>query len=208
MPRSTSAALKGGYTPEQYETHSPNHRERREDPLFRRVSCCDNVCKLFDRPLCDRCDIWPTCNRPGSELLSIHRTWIELDNCNGCRIPVRERCLAGEVHQRPDLIPPDPTRAEASSRLLMWVTIRSVIQLYLSFLSTLFYSVSVFPSVLAPIVSSNPMTWAIQAFRQLSPISFAQVPAGDSLGSILILAGPSLAFALLGTICYIWYSKL
>ncbi|TMI31644.1 hypothetical protein E6H28_04375 [Candidatus Bathyarchaeota archaeon] len=95
-----------------------------------------------------------------------------------------------------------------SSSIEMWVTIRSVIQLYLSFLSTLFYSVSVFPSFLAPIVSSNPMTWAIQAFRQLSPISFAQVPAGDSLGSILILAGPSLAFAMLGTICYIWYSKL
>jgi len=95
-----------------------------------------------------------------------------------------------------------------SSSIEMWVTVRSAIQLYLSFLSALFYPVSVFPRVLAPIVASNPMTWAIQAFRQLSPISFAQVPAGDSLGSILILAGPSLAFALLGTICYIWYSKL
>jgi ABC-type polysaccharide/polyol phosphate export permease len=94
-----------------------------------------------------------------------------------------------------------------SSSVEMWVTIRSVIQLYLSFLSTLFYSVSVFPQVLAPIVSSNPMTWAIQAFRQLSPIAFAQVTAGDSLASIAILAGPSLAFALLGTICYILYSK-
>ena len=95
-----------------------------------------------------------------------------------------------------------------SSEIQMWVTFRSAIQLYLSFLSTVFYPAMVFPGFLAPIISSNPMTWAIQAFRQLSPISFPQVPAGESLGSIIILAGPSLTFALIGTICYMWYSKL
>jgi len=95
-----------------------------------------------------------------------------------------------------------------SSSIEMWVTVRSAIQLYLSFLSALFYPVTVFPSALAPIITSNPMTWAIQAFRQLSPTQFPQVPVGDPLGSILVLMGPSLAFALLGTICYIWYSKL
>ena len=95
-----------------------------------------------------------------------------------------------------------------SSSIEMWVTIRSAIQLYLSFLSTLFYHVTVFPSALDPIVTSNPMTWAIQAFRQLSPTPFPQVPMGSSLESMLILAGPSLAFALLGTVCYILYSKL
>ncbi|HZY47305.1 MAG TPA: ABC transporter permease [Candidatus Bathyarchaeia archaeon] len=94
-----------------------------------------------------------------------------------------------------------------SSSIEMWVTVRSAIQLYLSFLSTLFYPVTVFPSFLWLIVSSNPMTWAIQAFRQLSPTGFPQVPTGDPLGSILVLAGPSLIFALLGTVCYIWYSK-
>src|SRR5207302_2839603 len=83
-----------------------------------------------------------------------------------------------------------------SSSIEMWVTVRSAIQLYLSFLSALFYPVTVFPSALAPIITSNPMTWAIQAFRQLSPISFAQVPSGYSLGSIATLSGPSLAFAL------------
>jgi len=94
-----------------------------------------------------------------------------------------------------------------SSSIEMWVTVRSLVQLYLSFLSALFYPVSLFPSILAPIVSSNPMTWAIQAFRQLSPINFSQVPVGDPVGSILVLAGPSLAFALIGTVCYIFYSK-
>jgi lipooligosaccharide transport system permease protein len=95
-----------------------------------------------------------------------------------------------------------------SSSIEMWVTVRSAIQLYLSFLSALFYPVTVFPPALAPLITSNPMTWAIQAFRQLSPTQFPQVPAGDPLGSILVLMGPSLAFAFLGTICYIWYSKL
>src|SRR5438445_433730 len=46
-----------------------------------------------------------------------------------------------------------------SSSIEMWVTVRSAIQLYLSFLSALFYTVSVFPRVLAPIVGSKPMTW-------------------------------------------------
>src|SRR5207244_8234709 len=85
-----------------------------------------------------------------------------------------------------------------SSSIEMWVTVRSAIQLYLSFLSALFYRVSVFPSFLAPIVSSNPMTWSIQAFRQLSPISFVNVLVCDLLGSIATLAGPSITFALLG----------
>lgn len=94
-----------------------------------------------------------------------------------------------------------------SSSIEMWVTIRSAIQLYLSFLSALFYPISVFPGALAPIVNSNPMTWAIQAFRQLSPTPFPQVPVGDSLSSILVLLGPSLVFALIGIISYMLYSK-
>jgi ABC-2 type transport system permease protein len=88
-----------------------------------------------------------------------------------------------------------------ASSIEMFVTVRSAIQIYLSFLSTLFYPVRVFPSQLVPVVASNPMTWAVQAFRSL------QV-SHDILAPISILVGPSLAFALLGTVCYMWYARL
>ncbi len=88
-----------------------------------------------------------------------------------------------------------------ASSIEMFVTVRSAIQLYLSFLSTLFYPVTVFPGQLVPLVASNPMTWAVQAFRSL------QV-AHDILAPVSILVGPSLAFALLGTACYMWYARL
>lgn len=93
------------------------------------------------------------------------------------------------------------TVSSFASSIEMFVTVRSAIQLYLSFLSTLFYPVSVFPQILTPLVSSNPMTWAVEAFRSL-PQSHGLV------GPVSVLVAPSLAFALLGTLCYLWYAKL
>jgi len=87
------------------------------------------------------------------------------------------------------------------SSIEMYVTVRSAIQLYLSFLSTLFYRIDVFPSALTFLVSSNPMTWAVEAFRSL--------PESHGLaGPVSALVAPSLAFAALGTVCYLWYAKL
>ena len=88
-----------------------------------------------------------------------------------------------------------------ASSIEMFVTVRSAIQLYLSFLSTLFYPATVFPSALRPIVETNPMTWAVEAFRSLPT-------AGGTLGHVSILIVPSLAFSALGTLCYLWYAKL
>ena len=87
------------------------------------------------------------------------------------------------------------------SSIEMFVTFRSGIQLYLSFLSTLFYPATVFPAALTPLVSSNPMTWAVEAFRSLPQ-------AHGVLGPASALLVPSLVFALLGTASYLWYAKL
>src|SRR5438093_2137869 len=88
-----------------------------------------------------------------------------------------------------------------ASSIEVFATVRSAIQLYLSFLSTIFYDVTLFPEVVQPIVQTNPMTWAIQAFRAIGN-------QGSTLYPISILVGPSLAFALLGAICYLWYARL
>ncbi|HEY4822635.1 MAG TPA: ABC transporter permease [Candidatus Bathyarchaeia archaeon] len=93
------------------------------------------------------------------------------------------------------------TVSSFASSIEMFVTVRSAIQLYLSFLSTLFYPATVFPSILTPLVASNPMTWAVEAFRSLPQ-------AHGLLGPVSVLVVPSLAFALLGTVCYLWYAKL
>lgn len=88
-----------------------------------------------------------------------------------------------------------------ASTIEVFATVRSAIQLYLSFLSTIFYDVSLFPPLVQPIVQTNPMTWAIQAFRALQS-------QGSTLYPISLLVAPSLAFALLGIGCYLWYARL
>jgi len=96
------------------------------------------------------------------------------------------------------------TIAAFASSIEVFVTIRSGVQLYLSFLSTLFYTVETFrlqAPALVPFVSSNPMTWAVEAFRELRV-------AHDILPPIAVLVAPSLAFAALGMASYLWYSRL
>ncbi len=93
------------------------------------------------------------------------------------------------------------TVSSFASSIEMFVTIRSAIQLYLSFLSTLFYHIEVFPAPLTPLVATNPMTWAVEAFRALPQ-------SHGLLGPVSALVAPSLSFALLGTVCYLWYAKL
>ncbi len=88
-----------------------------------------------------------------------------------------------------------------ASTIEVFATVRSAIQLYLSFLSTIFYDVSLFPAWIQPIVQTNPMTWAMTAFRALQS-------QGSTLYPISILVGPSLAFGLLGLGCYLWYARL
>jgi ABC-type multidrug transport system permease subunit len=88
-----------------------------------------------------------------------------------------------------------------ASSIEVFATVRSAIQLYLSFLSTIFYPASLFPSIVQPIVETNPMTWAMNAFRSLSG-------HGSALGPIAFLVVPSSVFALLGMGCYLLYARL
>lgn len=88
-----------------------------------------------------------------------------------------------------------------ASSIEMFATVRSLIQLYLSFLSTVFYDVSVFPAFLQPIVQANPMTWAVGAFRELRTNNPTLLP-------VSILLGPSLVFAMIGIVAYLRYAKL
>ncbi len=96
------------------------------------------------------------------------------------------------------------TVSSFASSIEMFVTVRSAIQLYLSFFSTLFYKAEVFSRIspaLIPLVNANPMTWAVEAFRSLPE-------AHGLLGPVSVLVAPSIAFALLGTVCYLWYARL
>jgi ABC-type polysaccharide/polyol phosphate export permease len=88
-----------------------------------------------------------------------------------------------------------------ASSIEVFATVRSAIQLYLSFLSTIFYPASLFPAIVQPIVETNPMTWAMNAFRSLSG-------QGSTLGAIAFLVVPSTVFALLGMGCYLLYARL
>ncbi len=88
-----------------------------------------------------------------------------------------------------------------ASSIEVFATVRSTIQLYLSFLSTVFYKASVFPTIIQPLVEANPMTWAVEAFRALNK-------GGSTLVPVSILVGPSMVFAALGMICYLWYARL
>jgi len=88
-----------------------------------------------------------------------------------------------------------------ASTIEVFATVRSVIQLYLSFLSTIFYDASRFPAILQPIVETNPMTWAMEAFRSINA-------PGSGLSSVSLLVAPTVAFAFLGIGCYLWYARL
>src|SRR5207247_9162897 len=54
-----------------------------------------------------------------------------------------------------------------ASSIEVFATLRSAIQLYLSFLSTIFYDVTLFPEVAQPIVQTNTITCAIKALRAI-----------------------------------------
>lgn len=57
--------------------------------------------------------------------------------------------------------------ASLANSLELFATVRSTVQVYLSFFSTQFYPSSILPPVVAGVSSFNPMTWAVQSFRAL-----------------------------------------
>lgn len=59
------------------------------------------------------------------------------------------------------------TAASLASSLELFATVRSTVQVYLSFFSTQFYPASILPPEVAAVSAFNPMTWAVQSFRAL-----------------------------------------
>jgi len=57
--------------------------------------------------------------------------------------------------------------ASLANSLELFATIRSTVQVYLSFFSTQFYPSSILPAEVAAVSAFNPMTWAVQSFRAL-----------------------------------------
>ncbi len=57
--------------------------------------------------------------------------------------------------------------ASVANSLELFATVRSTVQVYLSFFSTQFYPSNILPPAVAVVSSFNPMTWAVQSFRAL-----------------------------------------
>jgi ABC-2 type transport system permease protein len=57
--------------------------------------------------------------------------------------------------------------ASLANSLELFTTVRSTVQVYISFFSTQFYPASYLPPVVAALANFNPMTWAVQLFRGL-----------------------------------------
>ena len=81
--------------------------------------------------------------------------------------------------------------ASLANSLELFATIRSTVQVYISFFSTQFYPANILPPVVAELSNFNPMTWAVQSFRALQQgnVDFGLfVPLGG-LSAILLFIG-------------------
>ncbi len=87
------------------------------------------------------------------------------------------------------------TAASMANSLELFATVRSTVQVYLSFFSTQFYPSSILPPAVLLVSNLNPMTWAVQSFRAL------QAGAVDA-ALISPLAALSLALLLVGFLFY------
>ncbi len=57
--------------------------------------------------------------------------------------------------------------ASLANSLELFATVRSTVQVYLSFFSTQFYPANILPPAVSALSNFNPMTWAVQSFRAL-----------------------------------------
>jgi ABC-2 type transport system permease protein len=87
------------------------------------------------------------------------------------------------------------TAASLANSLELFATVRSTVQVYLSFFSTQFYPSNILPSTVAIVSTFNPMTWAVQSFRTLQ--------AGTvNLSLFVPLSGLSVALMGVGFVLY------
>lgn len=85
--------------------------------------------------------------------------------------------------------------ASLASGLELFTTVRSTVQVYLSFFSTVFYPTAILPWYISSVSQFNPMTWAVESFRALQ---------GGSVDAPLLapLTGLSLILLLVGYVFY------
>ena len=83
------------------------------------------------------------------------------------------------------------TAASLVNSLELFATVRSTVQVYLSFFSTQFYPANVLPPVVAALSTFNPMTWAVQSFRTLQhgTVDFGLLAPLAGLSGLLVLTG-------------------
>ena len=76
--------------------------------------------------------------------------------------------------------------ASTANSLELFATVRSTVQVFLSFFSTQFYPADILPPAVGAVSAFNPMTWAVQSFRGLQTgsvdLSLLGTLAGLSLG--------------------------
>lgn len=84
--------------------------------------------------------------------------------------------------------------ASTANSLELFATVRSTVQVYLSFFSTQFYPSSILPPAVAAVSAFNPMTWAIQSFRtlQAGSVNLTLFVPLTALSVALMLTGFSL----------------
>lgn len=93
--------------------------------------------------------------------------------------------------------------ASMANSLELFATVRSTVQVYLSFFSTQFYPPGNMPAFVAALSNFNPMTWALLIYREL-PGSFngALVTGSLDVAQFLYLGALSAALMLAGFLLY------
>lgn len=89
--------------------------------------------------------------------------------------------------------------ASMANSLELFATVRSTVQVYLSFFSTQFYPAGSMPSYVAAASNFNPMTWALVLFRELpgslngalrtGPLDITQFAYLAALSAVLMFVG-------------------
>ena len=81
--------------------------------------------------------------------------------------------------------------ASLANSLELFATVRSTVQVYLSFFSTQFYPSSILPPAVAAVSAFNPMTWAVQSFRALQggSVNLGLFVPLSALSGVLLLVG-------------------
>jgi ABC-2 type transport system permease protein len=85
--------------------------------------------------------------------------------------------------------------ASLANSLELFTTVRSTVQVYISFFSTQFYPPSYLPPFVSVLANFNPMTWAVQLFRGLQTGTV-------NVGLFVPLTGLSAALLFVGFLFY------